>query len=142
MKTHNFEEIIKNAKELGACDLIDKAKSWKKLATLFFDMRCLEFCEKKDFPKRDFWTQNKEPFRKYGFHIDEGVVSMENPGNVAVIGNTNAKITVTDNSKVTKIILMHGGVAEIEAGNYSVLRVVNINGRYTVNNDGTSAILK
>jgi hypothetical protein len=77
----------------------------------------------------------------YGVYVDSGHVDVTNPGNIAVIGDTDAVITIDDNERVHKVILMHGGKARVVASDYAVILLVNIGGEVEINKDNTVVIL-
>jgi hypothetical protein len=85
----------------------------------------------------------KENVSDYGVLIDAGKVRRSNDQNVAIIGDTKAELSYDDNTKVHKVVLMHGGEAFIVARNYSVVRLVNIGGcKVNISKDKTSVILQ
>ena len=50
-------------------------------------------------------------------------------------------ITIDDNERVHKVILMHGGKARVVASDYAVILLVNIGGEVEINKDDTVVIL-
>ena len=75
--------------------------------------------------------------------VDTKNVKRRNDTNIALIGNTNAELVFDDNTRVHKVILMHGARAIIVARNYAVIRLINIrNCHVEINKDKTSVILK
>ena len=74
-------------------------------------------------------------------YVDSGHVYVTNPGNIAVIGDTDAVITIDDNERVHKVILMHGGKARVVASDYAVILLVNIGGEVEIDKDNTVVIL-
>lgn len=138
----NVGDITRRAISLGACSESGKATDWKSLCWLFFSPQGREFCAENDFPSLDMFRGMAGHVMPYGVYVDSGHVDVTNPGNIAVIGDTDAVITIDDNERVHKVILMHGGKAKIEAGNYSVILLVNIGGcEVEIINDGTARIL-
>ena len=138
----NVNDIIKKAISLGACNESGKASDWKSLCWLFFSPQGREFCEESNFPSLKMFQGMKRDVYKYGVYVDSGDISLFNQSNIGVIGDTYANIIINDNTKVHKIMLMHGGKAIINIGNYAVALIVNV-GDCEVNviNDGTARIL-
>ena len=59
------------------------------------------------------------------------------------MGETKGTLVFDDNTKVHKVILMHGAKAFIVARNYAVVRLINIgNCEVNIYKDTTSVILK
>lgn len=78
----------------------------------------------------------------YGVFVDSGMVSLKNNANVGIIGKTEAMIEYDDNTKMHRIILMHGARAVIKVSNYAVVNVINVrNCPVEIINDGTGKIL-
>ena len=127
METVN--DIIKSALSLGACSGSNGVTDWRSLVWLFFSPQGREFCAENDFPSLDM-------FRGMAGHV-----MPYNPGNIAVIGDTDAVITIDDNERVHKVILMHGGKARVVASDYAVILLVNIGGEVEINKDDTVVIL-
>ena len=127
METVN--DIIKSALSLGACSGSNGVTDWRSLVWLFFSPQGREFCAENDFPSLDM-------FRGMAGHV-----YVTNPGNIAVIGDTDAVITIDDNERVHKVILMHGGKARVVASDYAVILLVNIGGEVEINKDNTVVIL-
>lgn len=59
-------------------------------------------------------------------YVDAGKVEAVNPGKIGVIGDTEALITIDDNTRIHKVILMHGARVRIKASNFAVILIVNI----------------
>ena len=55
-----------------------------------------------------------------------GEIVRENDGCIALVGDTQAKLTFSDPTRVHKVVLMHGAKAEITATGYAVVRLINI----------------
>ena len=70
------------------------------------------------------------------------MISMKNNANVGIIGKTEAMIEYDDNTKLHRIILMHGARTVIKVSNYAVVNVINVgNCPIEVINDGTGKML-
>ena len=139
MKVH---DIMQKAISLGACCESGKATDWKSLCWLFFSPQGREFCEHNNYPPLESFRGMAKNVKPFGVYVDCGYIELCNKPNVAVVGNTIASVSYDDNTKVHKVMLMHGGKAKIEATNYSVILVVNIGGcEVDIINDGTAKIL-
>ena len=135
-------DVMKSALELGACNQSGKATDWKSLCWLFFTPQGREFCEENNFPSLDIFRSMKRHVSYYGVYVDAGDVSFKNNANIGIIGETNAILEYDDNTKVHKVILMHGAKATIKVSNYSVVNLTNVgNCEVTIINDGTARIL-
>ena len=74
--------------------------------------------------------------------MDAGSISVCNDERVGIIGDTEAEMVFTDNTKVHIVILMHGAKARITVSNYAVVLLVNIeNCEVEINKDKTAIIL-
>lgn len=136
------KDIMKEAISSGACNNSGKATNWKSLCWLFFTPQGREFCENNNFPSLDIFRQMKPHVYKHGVFVDAGDIELKNNANIAVIGNTNAHLLFDDNTKVHKVIIMHGGKVTIDARNYSVVLLVNVgNNNVEIINDKTARIL-
>lgn len=134
--------IMSSASMLGACSESGKVSDWKSLCWLFFTPQGREFCEENNFPSLEQFRGMKENVKDYGVLVDAGIVESKNEEKIALIGNTDAELLFDDNTKVHKVILMHGSKANIKVRNYSVALLVNI-GKcdVSIDKDDTSVIL-
>ena len=124
-------DVTRKAIKIGACSESGKATDWKSLCWLFFSPQ-----------GRELFRGMAKNIAPYGIYVDRDLIELHNKTNVGVIGNTVAYLSYDDNTRVHKVILMHGGKAKIEAGNYSVILLVNIGGcEVEIINDGTARIL-
>lgn len=139
METVN--DIIKSALSLGACSGSNGVKDWKSLVWLFFSPQGREFCEENNFPSLEMFRGMAGHVRPYGVYVDSGRVDITNPGKMAVIGDTEAVITIDDNTMAHKVILMHGARARIVASNYTVILITNIGCEIEIEKDETVVIL-
>ena len=136
-------EVMSNALSLGACENSKGVSGWKSLCWLFFSPQGMEFCEENNFPSIDTFRKLSDEVINYGVFVDKGKIKRINDINIAIIGNTNAELVFDDNTKVHKVILMHGAKAFIVARNYAVVRLVSIgNNEIKISSDKTSVILK
>lgn len=132
------KEIMNKAVGLGACSKSGMASDWKSLCWLFFSPQGVEFCRDNNFPTLDMFRAMKGNIEAYGVHIEEEVKSVNE--NKAIIGGT-AELTYHGTEKAYKVIIMYDASVRIKIGNYAVVRIENIGGNYTVDNDGTGRIL-
>ena len=141
MKT--VSEIMEQAVKNGACNKSKGASDWKTLSWLFFTPQGLEFCEENNFPPVDDFREMDSSISDFGVFVDKGEIVRSNDTNIALIGDTYGRLVFDDNTKVHKVVLMHGAKALIIARNYAVVRLVNIGDcDVKIHNDKTSVILK
>lgn len=132
------KEILNKAVGLGACAQSSKATDWKSLVWLFFSAQGREFCRDNNYPTLEMFRSMKGNIEAYGVHVEEEVKAINE--NKAIIGGT-AELTYHGADKAYKVIIMHGASVRLKVGNYAVVRIENISGSYTVENDGTGRIL-
>lgn len=132
------KEILSKAVGLGACSQSSKATDWKSLSWLFFSPQGREFCHDNNYPTLDMFRQMKGNVEAYNVHIEDDVKAVNT--DKAIIAGT-AELTYHGADKAYKVIIMHGASVRLKVGNYAVVRVENISGSYTVENDGTGRIL-
>lgn len=137
----NVREIMNAALSYGACEKSNGVTDWKSLCWLFFSPQGREFCEENNFPNIEMFRGMKDHVQEYGVFVDSGEVERKNDANIGLIGKTSADLTYDDNTKVHKVILMHGAKAKIKASNYAVLLLVNISGEVEIDKDDTVVIL-
>lgn len=138
----SVSNIMKSALSLGACSNSNGVTDWKSLCWLFFSPQGREFCEESNFPSLEMFKRMKDNVHPYGVFVDSGNINRSNDANMGVIGNTCAELTYDDNTKVHKIILMHGAKVKIRASNYAVILIVNVGGcEVEVEKDNTVVIL-
>lgn len=124
MKT--VDDIMKSALLYGACSKSAEVSDWKSLSWLFFTPQGREFCEENSFPTLEMFRGMSSEIENYGVHVDAGSVRLSNDDKVALIGNTQGELVISDNTRVHKVILMHGAKAKVTASNYTVILLVNI----------------
>lgn len=137
-----IQSIIGQARRLGACELIDSVQTLDELIALLFSAQGIEFCENTHYPNDAAMRQIQQEIdlTGYGLYTDCGHAQIQNRYNIAIAGNTVAHIKANRNQQVYRILIF-GGSATIHASNYSVIRVINLGGRYNIINDGTAVIL-
>ena len=136
------KDIIKEAVRLGACAASDGVTDWKSLCWLFFTPQGREFCEDNNFPTIRMFRAVKYSVMTHGVFVDAGDLTSKNRKDIGLIGKTEATLIYDDNTKVHKIILMHGAKAYIKASNYVVLLIVNVgNCEVIIDKDETVSVL-
>lgn len=142
MVSKSANDIIKEAIKLGACSKSSAVTDWKSLVWLFFSPQGREFCEENNFPSIEMFQGMKPYVKDWGVYVDAGSIALKNNLNTGIIGDTQATLEYTDNTKVHKLILMHSSKARIKVSNYAVLLLVNIgNCEMEIENDGTAKIM-
>lgn len=137
-------DILISAIQQGACEKSSKATDWKSLVWLFFSPQGIEFCQRNNFPTLEQFNEiNDEDSEQYGVYINKGKVRAENARFTALVGNTRGELVFDDNTKVHKVIVMHGAEAFIVARNYAVVRVYCIgDNKIDIHRDKTAVILR
>ena len=139
----SVSEIMEQALRNGACNKSKGVSDWKTLCWLFFTPQGVEFCEENNFPSIDDFREIGSNISDFGVFVDKGEITRSNDGNIALIGNTQGRLVFDDNTKIHKVILMHGAKAFIVARNYAVVRLINVgNCDVNIHKDNTSVILK
>lgn len=121
-----LQDVKSSAAAAGACGKLSGVHDWKGLCRLFFSPQGVEFCEYRNFPSLELFRSIKSRVARYGFQVDAGEIVRENDGCIALVGDTQAKLTFSDPTWVHKVVLMHGAKAEITATGYAVVRLINI----------------
>ena len=138
-----IKDIMHEAIDLGACEKTSSVSSWKTLAWLFFSPQGVEFCQKNNFPTLPMFRKMDEEIASNCIFVDKGVINRSNDSSIAVIGDTDARLTFDDPTKVHKGIVMHGARVFIVARNYAVVRLINIgDNKVAYSKDNTAVILK
>lgn len=138
-----IKDIMHEAIDLGACEKTSSVSSWKTLAWLFFSPQGVEFCQKNNFPTLSMFRKMDEEIASNCIFVDKGVINRSNDSSIAVIGDTDARLTFDDPTKVHKVIVMHGARVFIVARNYAVVRLINIgDNKVAYSKDNTAVILK
>lgn len=141
MKT--VSDIMKQALANGACDKSKGVSDWKTLCWLFFTPQGIEFCTENNFPTLDVFEEIKSKVSDFGIFVNSGEITHSNDSNIALVGDTNGKLVYDDNTKVHKVILMHGAKAFIVARNYAVVRLIcSDDCEVNIHRDKTAVILR
>lgn len=138
----NVKDVILEAVKIGACSGSNGVTDWKSLCWLFFTPQGREFCEDNAFPTIGMFRDMKDHVKEFGVYVDAGNITRQNDTHIAVIGDTCADLAYDNNTKVHKVILMHGAKARIKACHYAVILLVNIGKcEVEIDKDQTSIVL-
>ena len=139
-----IDEILQKALQMGACNKSNGVTDWKTLVWLFFTPQGIEFCQKNNFPTLEMFRDIKEEVEGFNVFVDAGVQKRSNDSCVALIGpKTKGELVFDDNTKVHKVIVMHGAKLDIVLRNYAVVRLINIgDNEIRRHKDKTSIILE
>lgn len=97
------------------------------LAWLFFTPQGRRYCSQYNFPSLDRFRQLRQHTSSLKIFVDAGDIEIKaDYPNIGLVGSTKAVVSVTDNSKVYRVILMHGAKARIIASNYTVILLANM----------------
>jgi hypothetical protein len=78
----------------------------------------------------------------YGIWIDSGTIVCKDLPEVALVGDTDATLIYTDNTKVHKVVLMYGSKVHIKASSYVVVLLDNMgNCDVEIEKDASAIIL-
>lgn len=132
------KDILNKAVGLGACAKSGTATDWKSLVWLFFSPQGREFCKVNNYPSLQMFREMMGNIEAYGVHVEDDVKAVNT--DKAIIGGT-AELTYHGTDKAYTVILMHGASVRLKIGNYAVVRLENIGGSYTIDNDGTGRVL-
>ncbi len=142
MKAKRIDGILQQAISLGACSKSNGVTDWRTLVWLFFSPQGYEFCENNNFPTLDMFREIKDEVMPHNVFVDAGIQKRSNDSYVALVGDTKGELYFDDNTKIHKVILMHGASADIVVRNYAVVRLINIgNCNIRIHKDKTSIIL-
>lgn len=136
-----LKKILTEAKNLGACNKVDRIISWKDLLDAFFMPWGVEFMTKNDFPRIETFRMHKEKIAKRGIFVDSGELSFVNSTNVGLIGKTKATVTYYGPDALNVLVVMKGAIANVVASGHAVIKIYNIGGEVNINADKTVKIL-
>lgn len=133
--------IFKQAKALGACDLITGEETIEGLLDLFLTPQGAEFCRNNHFPSTATMRQFKPyDLERRGIYLDAGEVTLYDPERVALIGHTSATIYCSE-MRLHRIFLYRGASAVINADGWTVTRVHLEKGCRIITNTKDNAIV-
>lgn len=138
-----IDEILQKALLLGACNKSNGVTDWKTLVWLFFSPQGIEFCEKNNFPTLEIFKEIGENVEPFNVFVDAGLQKRSNDSHVGLIGDTEGELYFDDNTKVHKVVVMHGAKAKIILRNFAVVRLYNIGeNEVKIHKDKTSVVLR
>ena len=111
------------ASKLNACQMFKGDESIEDLAALMFSPQGVEFLTRYKFPDLAVFRKFKryQP-AKLGVYIDAGQITLENPENAFLVGNTVAVVKY-DALKAKRLVMMHGAKATVEASGWAVVKI-------------------
>ena len=140
-----IDEILQKALQMGACNKSNGVTDWRTLVWLFFTPQGIEFCEKNNFPTLEMFKGIKEDVEPYNVFVNAGVQKRSNDSCVAFVGpKSKGELVYDDNSKIHKVIVMHGAKVDLVLRNYAVVRLICIgdNNEVRKHRDKTAIILE
>lgn len=138
-----IDEILQKALRLGACNKSNGVTDWKTLVWLFFSPQGIEFCEKNNFPTLEMFKGIRENVESFNVFVNSGIQKRSNDTYIGLIGDTEGELYFDDNTKVHKVVVMHGAKAKIIIRNYAVVRLYNIGDNdVKIHKDKTSVVLR
>lgn len=119
-----IQQVYGQAKEMGVCSLFTgKERTLEEVVRLLSTPQGVEFCVDNHFPNiatfRLFKPYNMEQFEIY---IDAGVITLDNPRNAVLVGDTIATINC-DTLDTHELVLLHGAQAVLNASGWAVCSV-------------------
>ncbi len=137
-----IRQLYAQATLLGACDLFTgQEETIEELVKLFTSPQGLEFCIENHFPNIVTLRLFKEyGVEQYGIYIDAGVITLENPERVVLIGKTSATVNL-DTLARHEITFMHGAKGQVNASKWAVARVKIGQGCNVIKNVFNNAII-
>lgn len=135
--------IVKEVKNLGACEVADNVKDFRDLVDRLFHQVGTPFCVKYKFPRYLHFKYAKHLVKNdERVFIDAGEVEIKDCKDVVLFGNTKATITVSDKTRVNKVMCYYGASAHIKVDD-AVVRVYKIDaGDVSVEKIGNAIVLK
>lgn len=119
-----IQQVYKQAKELGVCSLFTgKERTLEEVVHLLSTPQGVEFCIDNHFPNiATFRLFKPYDMEKFGIYIDAGVITLDNPRNAVLVGDTTATINC-DTLDNHELILLHGAQAVLNASGWAVCKV-------------------
>ena len=137
-----LKEIKERALQAGACALIRDVHDYAGLAALFFSPQGLEFAEDCGFPQLNHLRLIADEVLQEGVYVDQGNITLSCAKDVCIAGDTHATINVSGVDYLHNIVVMHGASAVINANNYAVIVITDVNaGEIKINKDNTVIVL-
>lgn len=130
------------AEKYRTCDMFKGSEDVQTVLRLFASTQGVEFCMDYHFPNLASMRQFRpyiDPVR-HGIYLDAGVVTINDPGRVILIGRTTATVNCTTLER-HEIILMHGARAVINASGWAVVFVKAEQGCTVLRNTTDNAVI-
>jgi len=137
-----IQQIYKQARLLGACELFTgKERTLEDIVHLFVTPQGIEFCINNHFPNMETFRLFK-PYKieRFGIYIDAGTITLHNPKQAILIGNTVATIN-NDTLDAHEVILLHGAKAVVNASGWAVCKAIVAEDCYIDSNVTDNAII-
>ena len=137
-----IQQIYKQARLLGACELFTgKEHTLEDIVHLFVTPQGIEFCINNHFPNMETFRLFK-PYKieRFGIYIDAGTITLHNPKQAILIGNTVATIN-NDTLDAHEVILLHGAKAVVNASGWAVCKAIVAEDCYIDSNVTDNAII-
>lgn len=135
-----IENIKEAALALGACGKVESINSISDAIALLMTPQGREFSLRTGFPSLDVWRHNADGANAIpSVYLDTKNVFVSNHDLIAV-GDSEVCATLKGADRLYHVVAMHGAKVGINASNYSVVTVTNINAEVKISNDGTAHV--
>lgn len=127
---HRYERQgkMEAASKYEACTMFKGTEDLDGMIDLMFTAQGIEFCTRAGFPAMDVFEQflktDPETLKKRGIYVNCGRISLCDPKDVYLIGNTSAEIK-TRETALNRVVCLHGAKAAVIAGGYSVVKTAS-----------------
>ncbi len=139
-----IDKILNTARRLGACHLVSGITRWRQLADLLFSPQGIEFCKHHNFPTLEMWREIAAvcPTKSLAIFIDAGDIIPQSHPNIALVGDTRARLLYSSPETRNQIIVAHGSQLDVTAEDYAVVTVSSIGSDniVTTHTDSTALI--
>lgn len=117
------KRLTEGIKAHGACNAF-KGGTLEELVDELFSSQGVEFVMKKGYPGLYEFREIQRfvDLKKYGVYVDSGKIELTEKRRVFLVGNTDAQLNYSDLAR-SKVCLIYGAKAFINASGYSVVRV-------------------
>lgn len=134
-----IDEIKNAARGLGACARLDGVTTVSEAVNLLQTPQGREFAMRTGYPSLDVWRENADSINLSDVFIDCGEAKIVD-GNFIAVGNSRIYASFSEPKQLCHILAMHGAEVLVEAKNYAVVTVTNINAKIKISNDGTAIV--
>lgn len=111
------------AAKLDTCSMFRGNESIEELAAIIFSPQGVEFLTQYNFPDLAIFRRFKRyPITELGIYIDAKKITLQNPKNTFLVGDTVAKLRY-DKLKSHRLVMMHGAKAIVEASDWTVVKI-------------------